>query len=104
MYQWPVELGQFDYAFFGSILLHLQNPVQALISFAQATREKVIVTDGYENIGHAADGRIQWSQSDNRRLKEEQQARRYGYAGSRAQARRASRSTCGRRERGLFSP
>jgi hypothetical protein len=57
-YQCPAELGQFDYAFFGSILLHLQNPVQALISFAQATREKVIVTDLYENIGHAADGPI----------------------------------------------
>jgi hypothetical protein len=57
-YQCPAELGRFDYAFFGSILLHLQNPVQALTSFAQATREKVIVTDVYENIGGAADSPV----------------------------------------------
>ena len=57
-YQCPAELGRFDYSFFGSILLHLQNPVQALTSFAQATREKVIVTDVYENIGGAADSPV----------------------------------------------
>lgn len=54
-YDCPAELGQFDYAFFGSVLLHLQNPVQALISFARAARQKVIVTEPYENIGGAAD-------------------------------------------------
>jgi hypothetical protein len=57
-YRCPAELGCFDYAFFGSILLHLQNPVQALISFGQAVREKIIVTDVYENIGDAADSPV----------------------------------------------
>jgi len=57
-YHYPAELGQFDYAFFGSILLHLQNPVKALISFAQATREKVIVTDTYEDIHGAANSPV----------------------------------------------
>jgi hypothetical protein len=58
VYHCPAELGGFDYVFFGSILLHLQNPVQALISFAQAARKKVIVTEIYEDIGHAADGPV----------------------------------------------
>jgi hypothetical protein len=57
-YHCPPELGGSDYVFFGSILLHLQNPIQALISFAQTAREKVIVTDVYENIGAAADGPV----------------------------------------------
>jgi SAM-dependent methyltransferase len=58
IYHYPAELGRFDYAFFGSVLLHLQNPVQALISFADATREKVIVTDVYENIGGAGESPV----------------------------------------------
>jgi len=57
-HQCPAELGCFDYAFFGSVLLHLHSPVQALISFAQATREKIIVTDVFENIGAAADSPV----------------------------------------------
>jgi SAM-dependent methyltransferase len=58
IYQYPAELGRFDYAFFGSVLLHLRNPVQALLSFAPAIRDKIIVTDVYENIGGAGESPV----------------------------------------------
>jgi SAM-dependent methyltransferase len=50
-YECPKELGEFDYAFFGSILLHLRDPLRALTSFARATREKIIITEPSEEIG-----------------------------------------------------
>lgn len=37
--------GEVDYAFFGSVLLHLQNPLQALAVFASLAREKTIITE-----------------------------------------------------------
>jgi hypothetical protein len=37
--------GDVDVVFFGSILLHLQNPLQALAAFASQARERVIVTE-----------------------------------------------------------
>ena len=51
----PGELGQFDFAFFGCVLMHTQNPLQGLMSFAQATREKIIITEPYEDLGAAAE-------------------------------------------------
>src|SRR5438270_199230 len=57
-YDCPPELGQFDCAFFGAILLHLRDPLQALTSFARATRETIIVTDTFENIGGYADAPV----------------------------------------------
>lgn len=51
-YECPPELGAFDYTFFGAILLHLRDPLGALISFARATREKLIITEQSENMGH----------------------------------------------------
>lgn len=37
--------GDVDVVFFGSILLHLQNPLQALAAFASQARERTIVTE-----------------------------------------------------------
>jgi SAM-dependent methyltransferase len=37
--------GDVDYVFFGNILLHLQNPLQAIAGFAPLAREKVIITE-----------------------------------------------------------
>jgi len=37
--------GEFDYAFFGNILVHLQNPLRALSAFASQAREKTIITE-----------------------------------------------------------
>jgi SAM-dependent methyltransferase len=54
-YNCPSELGQFDYAFFGAILLHLRDPLQALTSFARATREKIIITEPWEDIAHLSE-------------------------------------------------
>lgn len=44
-----------DIAFFGSILLHLRDPLLALTQFARRTRETLIITDTLENLGHLAD-------------------------------------------------
>lgn len=57
-YECPDELGEFDYVFFGSILLHLMNPLQALWSFAQRAKEKVIVTESYEDVGAAGESPV----------------------------------------------
>ncbi len=50
----PSELGEFDYAFFGSILLHLRDPLQALTTFARKTRERIIITESLEDVGDAS--------------------------------------------------
>jgi SAM-dependent methyltransferase len=49
-YDCPSTIGEFDYAFFGSILLHLRDPLQALASFGRAAREKIIITEPWENV------------------------------------------------------
>jgi len=41
-----------DIAFFGSILLHLRDPLLALTQFARRTRETLVITDTLENLGH----------------------------------------------------
>jgi SAM-dependent methyltransferase len=45
IYDLPLEIGPVDVATFGSILLHLRDPFQALYSALRLTRETVIVTD-----------------------------------------------------------
>jgi hypothetical protein len=50
-YSGIVDIGMVDYSFFGSILLHLRDPLLALSSFAKITREKMIITDTREDIG-----------------------------------------------------
>jgi hypothetical protein len=41
----PEVFGKIDYAFFGNILVHLQNPLGALAAFASQAREKTIITE-----------------------------------------------------------
>ena len=45
VYDLPQDLGTFDVAFLGSVLLHLQNPFEALHSAARRTRDVLIVTE-----------------------------------------------------------
>jgi O-methyltransferase len=45
VYDMPGDLGQFDVAVFGAILLHLRDPFGALAQAARRTRERVVVTD-----------------------------------------------------------
>lgn len=44
IYDLPIELGQFDYAVLGSILLHLENPVGAIRQAAQLA-DRIIISD-----------------------------------------------------------
>ena len=41
----PADLGQYDVAIFGAILVHLSNPFQALREAAAITAETIIITD-----------------------------------------------------------
>lgn len=58
IYDLPGDIGQFDVATFGAILLHLRSPIAALEQAARRTRDTIVVTDGwsggadtmYENI------------------------------------------------------
>lgn len=45
VYEIPLEIGPVDIATFGSILLHLRDPFQALYKASILTRERIIVTD-----------------------------------------------------------
>jgi hypothetical protein len=45
IYELPPDLGTFDVATFGSILLHLRDPYAALASAAAVTRRSIVVTD-----------------------------------------------------------
>lgn len=45
IYDLPVDLGEFDVATYGAILLHLRDPFAALAEGALRTRRRIIVTD-----------------------------------------------------------
>jgi SAM-dependent methyltransferase len=45
IYELPVDLGEFDLALFGAILLHLRDPFSALSQAAAHVRDQIIVTD-----------------------------------------------------------
>ena len=45
VYEMPGDLGTFDIAVFGAILLHLRDPFGALAEAARRTREALVVTD-----------------------------------------------------------
>lgn len=45
IYELPHDIGEFDVATFGAILLHLRSPIQALEQAARRTRSTIIVTD-----------------------------------------------------------
>ncbi len=45
LYSLPGDLGQFDVAVFGAILLHLRDPWGAISEVARRTRERIVVTD-----------------------------------------------------------
>jgi hypothetical protein len=45
IYNLPGDIGQYDVATFGAILLHLSNPFAALREVAARTRERIVVTD-----------------------------------------------------------
>lgn len=51
IYALPNDLGRFDVAFFGAILLHLSNPFLALRNAAAITTEAIIVTDTFGGNG-----------------------------------------------------
>ena len=46
VYHLPVELGRFDIAIVGSILLHLSAPITALASISRVPEDVIIVVDG----------------------------------------------------------
>jgi SAM-dependent methyltransferase len=48
----PEELRPFDVAFFGSILLHLRDPLGVVSAFGRHARQAVIITEPFENAGH----------------------------------------------------
>jgi hypothetical protein len=54
IYDIPDRIGAVDIATFGSILLHLRDPFQALHSALRLTRETVIVTEVHPNQGPAS--------------------------------------------------
>lgn len=43
-----------DISFFGSILLHLRDPLLALTQFGRRTRQTIVITDTLENLGLAS--------------------------------------------------
>jgi hypothetical protein len=45
LYQLPQDLGDFDVAVFGAILLHLREPWGAIREVAKRTKERIVVTD-----------------------------------------------------------
>ena len=45
VYDLPHDLGAFDVTVFGSILLHVRDPLQAVLTAAARTREAIVVTD-----------------------------------------------------------
>lgn len=45
LYNLPGDLGEFDIAVFGAILLHLREPWGAISEVARRTRERIVVTD-----------------------------------------------------------
>jgi hypothetical protein len=45
VYEIPLEIGTVDIATFGSILLHVRDPFQALYKASLLTRERIIVTE-----------------------------------------------------------
>jgi O-methyltransferase len=45
LYQLPQDLGEFDIAVFGAILLHLREPWGAIQEVAKRTKERIVVTD-----------------------------------------------------------
>src|SRR5207245_5263747 len=49
IYEVPAAIGPVDVAFFGSILLHLRDPLLALANGARFARETVVVTDLFHN-------------------------------------------------------
>jgi hypothetical protein len=49
------SVGSVDVSFFGCILLHLRDPLLAVTRFARLTRETLIITDTFENVGTFAD-------------------------------------------------
>lgn len=43
VYDLSPQLGVFDFVFCGSLLLHLQNPLEALVNIRSVTREKAVI-------------------------------------------------------------
>ena len=55
VYDGLVGVGDVDVSFFGCILLHLRDPLLAVMRFAKITRQMLIITDTFEPIGSFAD-------------------------------------------------
>jgi hypothetical protein len=51
VYRGMPDAGPVDVSFFGCILLHLRDPLLALTQFGRITRQTLIITDTFENIG-----------------------------------------------------
>jgi hypothetical protein len=64
-YAAPSDIGQIDYCFFGCILLHLRDPLLALSTFAGLTREKIIITDNFEDIGAQSEAPVMFLRATN---------------------------------------
>jgi O-methyltransferase len=45
IYRQPSDIGEYDVAFFGAILVHLSNPFMAIKEASQITRKTMIITD-----------------------------------------------------------
>lgn len=49
VYEVPADLGTFDLAFFGAILLHLRDPFAALSTVADHVSDTIVVTDAVQD-------------------------------------------------------
>jgi tRNA (mo5U34)-methyltransferase len=48
VYDLSPDIGTFDFVFCGSLLLHLQNPLKALVNIQSVTREKAVIATLHE--------------------------------------------------------
>ena len=61
IYNLPTDLGTYDVAFFGSVLLHLRDPFRALQQSAEHTSSTMIVTDMlHHGLGSPDESLVRW--------------------------------------------
>ena len=67
IYELPADLGRFDVSVFGSILLHLRRPFDALEQAARVTDRTIIVTEAFDpHLEGIEDAVMRWNPSRER--------------------------------------
>ncbi len=62
IYELPADLGRFDVAVFGSILLHLRRPFDALEQAARLTDRAIVVTEAFDpHLAGVDDAVVRWN-------------------------------------------